>query len=148
LSRVLVENISDLQQQTLLPPYVESILYGEPIAIPHTIETNCMVLLLGIQPTHVQRTTVQFYDYLKKQCHEIFDPRFFSLNCTPGSPDTWAKTVLHIGSNSRSYSTTKIDSALCRIARSHESGDQGYSLMKKTEGRKSRDTVSLTILMS
>jgi hypothetical protein len=43
---------------------------------------------------------------------------FFSLNCTPGSPDSWAKTVLHIDSNSRSYSTSKIDSALCRIARS------------------------------
>jgi hypothetical protein len=38
---------------------------------------------------------------LKGQCHEIFDPRFFSLNCTPGSPDSWAKTVLH--SNSRRY---------------------------------------------
>jgi hypothetical protein len=55
---------------------------------------------------------------LKRQCHEIFDPRIFSLNCTPGSPDSWAKTVLHIDSNSWSYSTSKIDSALCRIARS------------------------------
>jgi hypothetical protein len=41
---------------------------------------------------------------LKGQCHEIFDPRFFSLNCTPGPPDSWAKTVLHIDSNSRSFS--------------------------------------------
>jgi hypothetical protein len=39
---------------------------------------------------------------LKGQSHEIFAPRFFSLNCTPGSPDSWAKTVLHIDSNSRS----------------------------------------------
>jgi hypothetical protein len=53
--------------------------------------------------------------HLKRECHEIFDPRFFSLNCTLGSPDSWAKTVLHIDSNSRSYSTSKIDSALCRI---------------------------------
>jgi hypothetical protein len=32
-------------------------------------------------------------------------PRDFrpSLNCTPGSPDSWAKTVLHIDSNLRSY---------------------------------------------
>jgi hypothetical protein len=37
------------------------------------------------------------YDFfsLKGQCHEIFDPRFFWLNCTPGSADSWAKTVLH-----------------------------------------------------
>jgi hypothetical protein len=28
--------------------------------------------------------------FLKGQCHEIFDPRFFSLNCTSGSPDSWA----------------------------------------------------------
>jgi hypothetical protein len=55
---------------------------------------------------------------LKGQSHEIFDPRFFVLNCTPGSPDSWAKTVLHLDSNSRSYSRTNIDSALCRIARS------------------------------
>jgi hypothetical protein len=46
---------------------------------------------------------------LKRQCHEIFDPRvFFSLNCTPGSPDSWAKTVLHIDSNSQ-RSSTKFD---------------------------------------
>jgi hypothetical protein len=45
---------------------------------------------------------------LKRQCHEIFDPWFFSLNCTPGSPDSWAKTVLHIDSNSR-RSSTKFD---------------------------------------
>jgi hypothetical protein len=41
---------------------------------------------------------------LEGQSHEIFDPRVFSLNCTPASPDSWAKTVLHIGSNSRRYS--------------------------------------------
>jgi hypothetical protein len=33
-----------------------------------------------------------------------FRPLVFSLNCTPGSPDSWAKTVLHIDSNSRRYS--------------------------------------------
>jgi hypothetical protein len=42
--------------------------------------------------------------HLKGQSHEIFDPRFCSLNCTPGSPDSWAKMVLHIDSNSRRYS--------------------------------------------
>jgi hypothetical protein len=31
---------------------------------------------------------------------------FFSLNCTPWSPDSWAKTGLNIDSNSRSYSKT------------------------------------------
>jgi hypothetical protein len=35
-------------------------------------------------------------DTLKGQSHEIFDLCFFSSNCTPGSPDSWAKTVLHI----------------------------------------------------
>jgi hypothetical protein len=38
----------------------------------------------------------RFHLLLKGQ---IFEPRFFSLNCTPGSPDSWAKTVLHIDSN-------------------------------------------------
>jgi hypothetical protein len=51
--------------------------------------------------------------YLKGHSHAIFDPRFVSLNCNLGSPDSWTKTVLHIDSNSRRYSTTKIDSALC-----------------------------------
>jgi hypothetical protein len=51
-----------------------------------------------------------FCHALKGQSHEIFDPRFFfSLTCTPGSPDSWAKTILHIESNSRRYSTTKIE---------------------------------------
>jgi hypothetical protein len=31
---------------------------------------------------------------LKGQSHEIFDPRFFSANNTPGSPDSRAKAVL------------------------------------------------------
>jgi hypothetical protein len=39
---------------------------------------------------------------LKGQSHKIFDLRFFSSNCTPGSPDSWAKTVLHIDSIWRS----------------------------------------------
>jgi hypothetical protein len=30
-----------------------------------------------------------------------FRPSVFSLTCTPGSPDSWAKTVLHIDSNLR-----------------------------------------------
>jgi hypothetical protein len=38
---------------------------------------------------------------LKGQSHEIFDPRFFSLNGTPGCPDSWAKAVFNIDSNSR-----------------------------------------------
>jgi hypothetical protein len=38
---------------------------------------------------------------LKGQCREIFGPRYFSLNGSPGSPDSWAKAVLNIDSNSR-----------------------------------------------
>jgi hypothetical protein len=45
---------------------------------------------------------------LKGQSHEIFDPLFFSLNCNPGSPDSWAKTVLHIDSHLR-RSSIKFD---------------------------------------
>jgi hypothetical protein len=55
---------------------------------------------------------------LKGQSHEIFDPRFFSANSSPGSPDSWAKAILNINSYSRRYSIFKFDSALCRIARS------------------------------
>jgi hypothetical protein len=64
---------------------------------------------------------------LKGQSHKIFDPRVFLLNCTPGSPDSWAKTVLHIDSNSRRYSIKLYDeyrwvnSALCCIVGSHDS---------------------------
>jgi hypothetical protein len=43
----------------------------------------------------------QYQEVLKGQYHEIFNTRFFSLNGTPGSPDSWAKLVLHIDSNSR-----------------------------------------------
>jgi hypothetical protein len=41
---------------------------------------------------------------LKGTVSRDFRPLFFSSNCTPGSPDSWAKMVLHIDSNSRSNS--------------------------------------------
>jgi hypothetical protein len=53
--------------------------------------------------------------WLKGTVSQEFQPSVFSLNCTPGSPDSWAKTVLHIDSNSRRYLTTKTVSTLCRI---------------------------------
>jgi hypothetical protein len=56
--------------------------------------------------------------YLKEQSHEIFDPRFFSANNTPWSPDSWVKAVLNINSSSQRHSIIKFDSAICRIARS------------------------------
>jgi hypothetical protein len=40
-----------------------------------------------------------FQKCLKGQSHEIFDPWFFSLNGTPGCPDSWANAVLNIDSN-------------------------------------------------
>jgi hypothetical protein len=46
------------------------------------------------------------------------------LNGTPGLPDSWAKSVLNIGSNSRSNSIRydeKIDYMLCQIAGSRDS---------------------------
>jgi hypothetical protein len=81
---------------------------------------------------------------LKGQSHEIFDPRFFSLNCTPGSPDLWAKKVLHIDSNSRRYSIKFDDENRLELLREFEStvyskpllpmnqGTQRYRLTKKT----------------
>jgi hypothetical protein len=42
--------------------------------------------------------------HLKGTVSRDFLPLFFSSNCTPGSLDSWAKTVLHIDSNSRSNS--------------------------------------------
>jgi hypothetical protein len=47
---------------------------------------------------------VRYFFLLKGQSHEIFDPWFFSLNGTPGSPDSGAKAFLNIDSNSRSNS--------------------------------------------
>jgi hypothetical protein len=55
---------------------------------------------------------------LKGQCHEIFDPQFFSSINTPGPPDSWVKAVSNINSYSQRYLIMKIDSALCCIARS------------------------------
>jgi hypothetical protein len=42
-----------------------------------------------------------FFTIVKEQCHEIFEPRFFLLNCTPGFPDSWLNGFLHINLNLR-----------------------------------------------
>jgi hypothetical protein len=52
-----------------------------------------------------------------------FRPSVFSLNCTPGSPDSCAKTVLHLDSNSLRYSIefndeNRLRAMICGIARS------------------------------
>jgi hypothetical protein len=73
------------------------------------LELLRMLLLIKCRDTHVN--VLNLRDSLTR-----FSTLDFSLNCTPGSPDSWAKTVLHIVSNSRRNLTTKIDSALCRIA--------------------------------
>jgi hypothetical protein len=39
-------------------------------------------------------------NHLKGQCHEIFDPRFYSSNNPPYGLDLWAKAVLNMASNS------------------------------------------------
>jgi hypothetical protein len=41
---------------------------------------------------------------LKGKVSRDFRPSFFSLNGTPGSPDSWAKAVLNIDLNWRSNS--------------------------------------------
>jgi hypothetical protein len=40
---------------------------------------------------------------LKRQCHEVFDSRFFSSNNTPWAPDSRAKALLNSASNSTRY---------------------------------------------
>jgi hypothetical protein len=40
---------------------------------------------------------------LMGQCHEIFDPWFFSSNNTPLAPDSWAKAFLNSALNSPRY---------------------------------------------
>jgi hypothetical protein len=54
-------------------------------------------LIQGFQDT-VLKIVTKYVTNLKGQSHEIFDPRFFSANNTPGSPDSWAKAVLNINS--------------------------------------------------
>jgi hypothetical protein len=79
------------------------------------------IKLVAIQGNINKYIVVSRMNSFKGQYHEIFDLRFFSLNGTPGSSDLWAVAVLYIDSNlrrNRYDSTTKIDSALCRIARS------------------------------
>jgi hypothetical protein len=61
----------------------------------------------------------------KETVSRYFWPSFFSLNGTPGGPDSWAKAVLNIDSNSRrnsirfDYENFKkvffCDSALCHL---------------------------------
>jgi hypothetical protein len=69
--------------------------------------------------------TRQWKAIVKGTVSRDFRLSFFSLNFTPGSPDSWAKTVLHIYSNSRRYSIKFDDknrnSPLCGIARSCDS---------------------------
>jgi hypothetical protein len=57
--------------------------------------------------------------YVKGQSHEIFNLWFFPSNNTPRSTYSWAKAVSNIESYLRRYSTTKLDSTLCCIARSN-----------------------------
>jgi hypothetical protein len=54
----------------------------------------------GVLPTTLYSTQRTF---LKGQCHEIFDLRFFSSNKTPWAPDSWAKAFLNSASNSPRY---------------------------------------------
>jgi hypothetical protein len=73
---------------------------------------NCYKVQLKLLSDHCSVITNRT---LMGQSHEIFDPRFFSFNCTPESPDSWAKTVLHIDWNSRRYSIKFHDeNRLCR----------------------------------
>jgi hypothetical protein len=72
--------------------------------------------------------------HLKGQSHKVFDPRFFSLKCTPGSPDSWAKTVLHIDSNSRIY-LIKFDDENRLYAMPHSRESQLCAMLNSGESR-------------
>jgi hypothetical protein len=52
---------------------------------------------------------------IKGRVSRDFRTPVFLLNCTPGSSDSWAKTVLHIDSNSRRYSIFLLDNAKPKI---------------------------------
>jgi hypothetical protein len=47
--------------------------------------------LLTRNTVRQQAKRVLHRESLKGQCHEISGPLFFSLNGTPGCPDSWAK---------------------------------------------------------
>jgi hypothetical protein len=93
---------------------------------------------------------------LKGTVSRDFRPLVFSSNYTPGSPDSWDKTVLHIDSNARSNSIrfdyeNRIEllgqfESVFKTTLAHESGDPGVPFKEKTEGRKSRETVLLTVV--
>jgi hypothetical protein len=51
------------------------------------------------------------------QCHEIFDPRFFSSINPTWAPDSWVKAFLHMASNSQSYSTKSVPQRRAALAR-------------------------------
>jgi hypothetical protein len=84
---------------------------------------------------------------LKGQSHEIFDPRFFSLNGTPGCPDSLDKVVFNIDSNSRRKSIRFDYENRLRAILTRWSKTQVGLIHEKTEARKSRETVPLRPLM-
>jgi hypothetical protein len=54
---------------------------------------------------------------LKGQCHEIFDPRGFLANSTPGLPGSQVEAVSNMVSYLQRYLFTKIYAALWRTVR-------------------------------
>jgi hypothetical protein len=67
-------------------------------------DTNISLSIHFVTITFSQYRETHRTDALKVQSHEIFDPRFLSLNGNPGSSDSGAKAVLNIDLNWRSNS--------------------------------------------
>jgi hypothetical protein len=74
------------------------------LAKPHQIQLNFSLLISQFSTGGAVGGALNIFLYLKGQCHEIFDPQFFSSINTPEPPDSWAKAVSNINLYSRRYS--------------------------------------------
>jgi hypothetical protein len=65
-----------------------------------------------VKGTLTRKKCVKWGVSLEGQCHEIFDPRFFSSNNPPQGPDLRPKAILHMASYSpRKSDDIRIDTA-------------------------------------
>jgi hypothetical protein len=104
------------------------------VSLLRIIFPYCRVIDIIVHTTAVSTTPLSQYCYeyrrwlpKKDSLMRFFDHRIFTAHNTPGFPDKEAKADLSLDSNSRRYSFTKIDSALCRRAKSY--GKWSYTLI-------------------
>jgi hypothetical protein len=73
-------------------------------------------------------------DLLKGTVSRDFQPLVFSLNCTPGFNDSWAKTVLRVDLNSRRY-LIKYDEENRPHAISHSGESRPHAMRHNAESQ-------------